>query len=153
LAGLLSYSNTQKQDTMMKIAVMAIALVMGSIAFGQPNMKKMTPEQRAQNLTTKMTKQLALNDDQAMKISEINQGIAQKNESIRTDANMSKEQKKEIMQSNHDARMSMYKNVLTTEQYTKCEQLEKERMERKAAKKAAAGTTEQAPAAPEEDEL
>lgn len=136
----------------MKIAVMAIALVMGSLAFGQQNMKKMTPEQRAQNLTTKMTKQLALNDDQAMRISEINQGIAQKNESIRNDANMSKEQKKEIMQSNHDARMSMYKNVLTAEQYAKCEQLEKERMDRKAAKKAAAGTTE-TPATLEEDEL
>lgn len=135
----------------MKIAVMAIALVMGSLAFGQQEMKKMTPDQRAQHLTTKMTKQLALNSDQVAKISEINLGIAQKNEGIRNDANMSKEQKKEILQSNHDARMSMYKSVLTAEQYTKCEEMEKQRLERKAAKKA--GTTEQSPVAPEEDEL
>lgn len=109
---------------MMKIAVMAIALVMGSLAFGQQTNTGTTPEERAHHLTTKMTTQLALNADQAAKIAEINMGIAQKNENIRTATNITNEQKTEILHSNHDARLNMYKNILTAEQYTKCEELE-----------------------------
>jgi hypothetical protein len=122
---------------MMKIAVMAIALVMGSIAFGQGGQKtKATPEEKAYRLTTKMVKELALDGDQASKISDINMGIAQKNEAIRTATNMTKEQKQEILLSNDAARMQMYKGVLTAEQYTKCEEFEKQRAEKREAKKA-----------------
>jgi hypothetical protein len=109
---------------MMKIAVLAIALVMGSLAFGQQSQAGITPEEKAYHLTTKLTQHLALNDDQAAKISEINVGIAQKNAGIRSAANISSEQKAQILQSNHDARMNMYKNILTGEQYTKCEAFE-----------------------------
>lgn len=123
---------------MMKIAVMAIALVMGSFAFGQGTEKaKTSPEERALNLTNKMVKQLGLNAEQATQISEINLGIAGKNEGIRNDANMTKEQKQEILLSNNAARMAMYKNVLTAEQYVKAEEMEKLHQERKAARKEA----------------
>lgn len=123
---------------MMKIAVMAIALVMGSLAFGQETEKaKTSPEERANNLTTKMVKQLGLNGEQATQISEINLGIAGKNEGIRNNTNMTKEQKQEILLSNNAARMAMYKNVLTAEQYVKCEEMEKLHQERKAARKEA----------------
>jgi len=120
----------------MKIAVMAIALVIGSFAFGQGGEKaKTSPEERANNLTTKMVKQLGLNGEQATQISEINLGIAGKNEGIRANANMTKEQKQEILASNNAARMAMYKNVLTAEQYVKCEEMEKLHAERKATRK------------------
>lgn len=106
---------------MIKIAVLAIALVMGSIAFGQE-----TPEERAYNLTTRMVTELALDGDQALKISDINMGIAQKNEGIRSATNISEEQKQEILLSNNVARLQMYKGVLTDAQYTQAEAIEAE---------------------------
>jgi len=109
----------------MKIAVMAIALLIGSLAFGQES-KGISPDEKAFNLTSKMTKELKLDGDQAAKIAEINQGIAIKNQNVRTATNMSAEQKVEVLKSNNDARFYMYKTVLTEEQYTKYEQLDKE---------------------------
>jgi hypothetical protein len=109
---------------MMKIAVMAIALVMGSLAYGQQSQAGITPEEKAHHLTTKLTQHLALNADQAAQIAEINVGIAQKNAGIRTASNISGEQKVQILQSNREARMNMYKNILTTQQYTQCEAFE-----------------------------
>lgn len=101
---------------MMKIAVLAIALVMGSIAFGQE-----TPEEKAYNLTSRMVTELALDGDQATKISDINMGIAQKNAGIRTATNITEEQKLEILSSNNAARLQMYKGVLTDAQYAQAE--------------------------------
>ena len=105
----------------MKTAVLAIALLVGSIAFGQE-----TPEERAYNLTTRMVTELALDGDQATKISDINMGIAQKNEGIRTATNISAEQKQELLISNNAARLEMYKGVLTPAQYTQAEAIEAE---------------------------
>ncbi|MES2557467.1 MAG: hypothetical protein V4604_15030 [Bacteroidota bacterium] len=106
---------------MMKIAVLAIALVMGSIAFGQE-----TPEERAYNLTNRMVTELALDGDQATHISDINMGIAQKNAAIRVATNMTEEQKQEILLSNDAARLQMYKGFLTAAQYTQAEAIEAE---------------------------
>lgn len=121
----------------MKTAIMAIALMLGSVVFGQDATAKAkkTPEERANHLTTKMVKQLGLNEEQTAKISEINLGIAIKNDGIRGNTNMTAEQKKEIIESNRQARMSMYKDVLTTEQYDKCVALEKAHQERKEVRK------------------
>lgn len=110
---------------MMKIAVLAIALVMGSIAFGQ-GAPATTPEERAYNLTTRMVTELALDGDQALKISDINMGIAQKNQAIRTATNMTADQKQEILLSNDAARLQMYRGILTTTQYTQAEAIEVE---------------------------
>lgn len=82
----------------------------------------MTPEEKAYHLTEKMTEQLNLTADQSEKISAINVGIAQKNAGIRNATNITNEQKVEILKSNSEARMNMYKNILTDEQYKKCEQ-------------------------------
>jgi len=124
-----------KLYTMMKIAVMAMTLLIGGIAFGQTTAAKTTtPEERAVRLTAKMTKLLELNADQAQKISDINLGIAGKNNAIRENTNFTEEQKQEIYQSNYEAAKSMYKGVLTEAQYTKLISLEKDRMEKKAAK-------------------
>jgi hypothetical protein len=108
---------------MMKTAVMAIALLMGSLAFGQQS-QNLSPDQKAYNLTTQMTSALHLDGDQAAKIAEINLGIADKNNNVRNATNMSAEQKVEVLASNNEARLNMYKNVLTAEQYTQFEQLQ-----------------------------
>lgn len=119
----------------MKIAVMAMALLIGGIAFGQNSVQKPTAQERAVRLTERMTKTLELNADQAQKISDINLGIAAKNQGIRENTNFTSEQKKEIYQSNYEAAKSMYQGVLTEAQFKKFIALEKERMDRKAAKK------------------
>ena len=96
---------------MMKIAAVAIALVIGSFAFGQ------TPEERAVRVTNKMVEELSLNDDQTARISEINMGIATKNNNIRTATNIPEEQKPQILSENNAARLRMYEGVLTPDQY------------------------------------
>jgi hypothetical protein len=45
----------------------------------------------------------------------------QKNERVTADNTIPETQKNEILKSNNEARMSMLKNVLTSEQYTKLE--------------------------------
>jgi hypothetical protein len=105
---------------MMKIAVMAIALMMGSLAFGQ----NVSPSEKAHNLTVKLTNLLSLDADQASQIAEINQGIAEKNQNVRTATNMTADEKVQVLQSNNDARLYMYKGILTTEQYAKVEVFE-----------------------------
>lgn len=127
----------------MKIAVMAIALVMTGLVFAQEATKQRpTPEERAYRLTTKMIKHLTLDGDQASKVAEINLGIAQKNESVHTSETMSADQKKEMLDYNNAARKELLKGVLTAEQMTKYEEYEKEqaaKREQKKAERAASG--------------
>lgn len=127
----------------MKIAVMAIALVMTSLVFAQEGTKQRpTPEERAYRLTTKMIKHLTLDGDQAAKVAEINLGIAQKNEEVRNNQTMSADQKKEMLEYNNTARKELLKGVLTAEQMTSYEAYEKEmaaKREQKKAERQAAG--------------
>ena len=117
----------------MKTAILALVLLIGGAAFGQ---EKLTPEQRADRLTEKMTKNLALTADQTEKISQVNRGIAGKNAGIRSNTTFTKEQKDEIISSNREAAKSMYQGILTTEQYNKFLEAEKAMMAKKDAKKA-----------------
>lgn len=121
----------------MKIAVMAIALVMTGLVFAQEgNKQRPTPEERAYRLTTKMIKHLTLDGEQASKVAEINLGIAQKNEGVRTNETMSADQKKEMIEFNNAARKELLKGVLTAEQMTKYEAFEKEMAAKREQKKA-----------------
>jgi hypothetical protein len=154
---------------MMKIVMFAMAFLVGGVAFGQEKERKdaqehhgekkekSTPAERATRLTNRMVKELALTAEQTQKISEINLGIASKNEDVRNNTTYTQEQKKEIVASNHVARKAMYKDVLTAEQFAKYEELEKKHLENKAAKKEEVkgkkGKATPAPEATEEDEL
>jgi protein CpxP len=88
-----------------------------------------TPEERAKHLTEKMTKSLLLSTDQQAKVLTLNTGIAQKNDAIRKNVNMSKEQKQEAIKGNMEARKSNLKMILNEEQYKKFEKLEEKRKE------------------------
>jgi hypothetical protein len=68
-----------------------------------------------------MKTELGLTEEQTANVKEINLGIIQKNEGVMNNASFSETQKKEIIKSNNEARMSMLKNVLSSEQYTKLE--------------------------------
>lgn len=125
----------------MKMIVFAAALLIGGVSFAQETgkakgtemseQKKSTPEERAQRLTAKMTEKFKLTPEQSSKISDINLGIAKKNEGIRGNASMAKEEKAKIIKSNHDARLSMYRDVLTPEQMSQYEAWEAAKKEKR----------------------
>ena len=100
----------------LKSLVLGFVLLSSTLSFGQK-----TAEERATNQTMRMKTELSLTDDQASKVKEINLGIMQKNERVTADNTIPETQKNEILKSNNEARMSMLKNVLTSEQYTKLE--------------------------------
>jgi hypothetical protein len=109
----------QKNNNIMKaLKIFTVGLVMlsSTLVFGQK-----TAEEKATAQTSKMKTELGLSDNQATQVKEINLGIIQKNEGVMSNAGFSETQKKEIIKSNNEARMSMLKNVLTSEQYTKLE--------------------------------
>lgn len=84
-----------------------------------------TPEERATNQTNRMKTELNLTDDQYTKVYDINLGIIMKNDGIKA-STFSEEVKKEVLQSNQQARKSMLKDVLTAAQYEKLETKVKE---------------------------
>lgn len=88
------------------------------IAFG--SFSQTTPEERATNQTNRMKTELSLTDDQYTRVYEINLGIIMKNDGIKN-STFSEEVKKEVIQSNQQARKSMLKDVLTAAQYEKLE--------------------------------
>jgi hypothetical protein len=79
-----------------------------------------TPEERATSQTNRMKTELNLTDDQYSKVYDINLGIIMKNDGIKN-STFTEEVKKEVLQSNQQARKSMLKDVLTAAQYEKLE--------------------------------
>jgi hypothetical protein len=100
----------------LKIFTVGLVMLSSTLVFGQK-----TAEEKATAQTTKMKTELGLSDNQATQVKEINLGIIQKNEGVMSNTGFSETQKKELIKSNNEARMSMLKNVLTSEQYTKLE--------------------------------
>jgi hypothetical protein len=94
-----------------------------------------TPEERATNQTNRMKTELNLTDDQYTKVYDINLGIIMKNDGIKA-STFSEEVKKEVLQSNQQARKSMLKDVLTAAQYEKLETEVKEIKKKKREKAA-----------------
>jgi len=88
-----------------------------------------TPEERAKNLTERMTKSLLLSTEQQAQILTLNTGIAQKNDAIRKNANMNKDQKQEAIKGNMDGRKANLKTILNEEQFKKFEKIEDKRRE------------------------
>lgn len=84
-----------------------------------------TPEERATNQTNRMKTELNLTDDQYTKVYDINLGIIIKNDGVKA-STFSEDVKKEVLQSNQQARKSMLKDVLTAAQYEKLETKVKE---------------------------
>ncbi|MFY7990522.1 MAG: hypothetical protein ACOVO3_07305 [Fluviicola sp.] len=133
----------------MKYVIIAAALLMGSASMAQVVTKPQkvntkvrtveTPEEKANKLTQEMVSELGLSGDQTQQISEINLGIAMKNDGVRKNTNFSEDQKAEIIKSNDQARISMYKGVLTAEQFAKFEAWDKAKKEQASSSKGTEG--------------
>jgi periplasmic protein CpxP/Spy len=93
---------------------------------GHPGMEKpskMTPEERAQKMTDRMSEELLLSKEQKAKVYQINLETAQKNEVQRKEAELIKEKMRLIQQD----RMKAIEQVLTTEQIKLLEKKQDER--------------------------
>jgi len=115
---------------MKSVKIILASLLISTSAFSQV---EKTPEERATAQTEKMRIELSLTADEVEKVKIINSGIVQKNEGIRNSA-MTGEEKKAAIKSNEEARDSMIKGSLTTEQYQKYEALKAEKMQMKTTK-------------------
>lgn len=120
----------------LNVLLVGIALFAGVSTASAQEKKKLTPSERAERHTAKMTEVLGLTADQRAKVAELNLGVAMKNEAIRNDANMTPEQKKEAIKGNHEGRKAQLKLILTEEQFKKLEQHEAEMKAKRDAKKA-----------------
>lgn len=146
----------------MKTLILALAMVVSATAMAQqqphPKKERKPAEERATNSAQKMKTKLGLDDAQTAKIHDINLGIAQKNDAIRDNTSLTREQKMTQLKENQNARNAQYKEVLTADQYAKYEVWEKEKREKMQAKRAEkqdAKGGKGKPASPpaEEDEL
>jgi hypothetical protein len=106
--------------------LIAFILVIGtqSLAYSQVLESGTTPEERAAILTEKMTTKLSLNETQVGQVAELNLGVAQKNEAIKNDTNMSQELKLASIQGNNDTRRAYFKLILSEEQYNQYIEME-----------------------------
>jgi Spy/CpxP family protein refolding chaperone len=133
------YAINNLKQVEMKYVIIAAALLMSGVSMAQEVTKPrkvdtkvrkvVSPEEKANRLTQEMATELGLSGEQTQQISEINLGIAMKNDGVRKNTNFTEDQKNEIIQSNDQARISMYKGVLTAEQFAKFEAWEKARKE------------------------
>jgi protein CpxP len=90
-----------------------------------------SPEQKAKMHTDRMTSELSLNDKQKNKIAKLNLDAVKKNDAIRTNASLTKEQQKSALEANREVHKGQLKQVLTDEQWMKYEGNENARMKKK----------------------
>ncbi|MCL6260063.1 DUF4890 domain-containing protein [Aquiflexum sp. TKW24L] len=88
--------------------------------------ESMTPEQRAEKMTTKMTDELSLSEDQKQKIYDINLENAQKRQAQREAMQEEHKAKRAAMQAQNQVQNEQIVAVLTPDQKTKWEEVKKE---------------------------
>ncbi len=85
------------------------------------------PEKQAELMTQHMTENLGLSSEQAAKLKAVNLDFAKKHQALRSDKNKGEKPDKAAKQKLRDEHQSALKKVLTKEQYSKLEQMKKER--------------------------
>lgn len=110
------------------IAGIAIFTAVTTVAQEAP---KKTPEQKAHDMSEKMKTELALSDDQFKKVQDMNLRFTKKQEEIRSNSSLTKEQKQQEMKAAKDAHKEQLKSVLTAEQMEKWHSAKKEHHDNK----------------------
>jgi hypothetical protein len=118
-----------------KVLLASVLALTLNTTYGQVTETTSTPEERAAKLTENMVTQLSLNETQIEQVTQINLGVAQKNEAIKNDMNMSQELKAASIQGNNDTRRAYFKLILTEEQYNQYIEMEESSKEVKKAKR------------------
>lgn len=104
---------------LLAIALLLIGFTSATFAQGQPmEGQGRSPEERAKNLTTRMTKQFGLSTEQQSSVYEVNLNQAKKVEEMRGQGKEMRQQKVEQMKqmrTEHEERMKV---ILTPDQFT-----------------------------------
>jgi hypothetical protein len=110
---LIAKSEKQKTISMknVRLFLTAVALFIGTSVFSQQS-----AVDRATAITERMATELALTPEQKGKVQALNLAIAEKNDAVRNDPKLTKEQKAEAIKGNQTAREAELKPILTTEQ-------------------------------------
>lgn len=87
--------------------------------------KMMTPEQRAKKKTDHLKEELSLTDDQYNKVNDLTVKVIQKIDAIKKDDTMDEARKKEFIKGNKKDFESEMKNILTSEQFEKFQEMKK----------------------------
>jgi hypothetical protein len=111
-------------NTLRFIFTTVLIFVANTWSFSQVNGTDKTPEERAAILTENMITNLSLDATQTEQVTQINLGVAQKNEAITNDTTMSQELKLACIQGNNDTRRAYFKLILTEDQYSKYLEME-----------------------------
>lgn len=93
---------------------------------GGQDKESMTPEQRAEKMTARMTEELGLSEDQKQKIYQINLENAQKRQVQREEMQEDQKAKRAEMQAQNQVQNAQIEAVLTPDQKTKWEEVKKE---------------------------
>lgn len=93
---------------------------------GGQQKESMTPVQRAERMTIKMTEELGLTEDQKQKIYKINLENAQKREAQREERQADQTERRAAMQAQNKEQNEQIETLLTPEQITKWEEVKKE---------------------------
>lgn len=99
----------------LKTGLLTLGLLVGTATFAQ----QPTPEDKANRQTEKLAQELSLTAEQKTKVSELNIGIARKNDAVMNNTSLTPDQKKEHLQGNNNAHRAQLKMILTEEQYKK----------------------------------
>lgn len=99
----------------LKTGLLTFGLLIGATTFAQ----QPSPMEKANAQTEKLAKELELTAEQKAKVSELNIGIARKNEAVMNNESLTPDQKKEHLQGNNTAQRAQLKMILTEEQYKK----------------------------------
>ena len=94
-------------------------------------MRNMPPEERAQQMTDRMSKKLQLDEQKTKQLSSINEYFMQRRNKIRQDATLSKEQKMQQMKAAMDEKEQKLKGLLSPEQYQRHQEAVKRMEERR----------------------
>ncbi|WPP52970.1 hypothetical protein [Catalinimonas niigatensis] len=112
----------------MKTRIIAIVfgIMISTIAFAQqkPDRNRMTPEERAERISARLTEDLELTEEQAEEVEAIHLKYAKQAEAER-------EARMQAMKEQHAAMERELKAVLTDEQYQKLEAKQAERKEKR----------------------
>ena len=108
-----------------------VALFVGSslISFGQKKDVK-TPEQRAEKKTEILTKKLDLNTEQHSKVAEMNQMTAKEIAAIKSNSQISKEEKRSMIKQLRQRSQTELRTILNSDQQQKFDKM-KEKMEQR----------------------
>lgn len=118
-----------------KVLLTSVLAFTLNATYGQVTESANTPEERAAILTEKMITKLSLNETQIEQVTQINLGVAQKNDAIKNDINMIPELKAASIQGNNDTRRAYFKLILSEEQYNQYIEMEESVKEVKKAKR------------------